>query len=231
MKIGLIGAMHDEIAALKNEMMITGTKTVARMEFTEGSIGNTEVVAVQSGIGKVNAAICAQILIDHFGVTHIINSGIAGSLNNVLNIGDFVVSTDVVHHDFDTTVFGYQPGEVSQLGTASFPADEDLRKKLAAAIRQAAPDINMLEGRVASGDQFISDAARKQWIRDTFHADCCEMEGSAIAQTAWINNVPFVIVRAISDKADGSDLMDYIAFESAAARHSADMLIAVLKQF
>ena len=231
MKIGLIGAMRDEIAALRNEMNITRTVTVAGMEFTEGTIGSMDAVAVQSGIGKVSAAACTQILIDHFRVTHVINSGIAGSLNNVLDIGDFVVSTDVVHHDFDATMFGYQQGEVPQLGTASFPADAELRKKIAAAIRQAAPDINLLEGRIASGDQFISDAEKKQWIRDTFHADCCEMEGSAIAQTAWINGIPFVIVRAISDKADGSDLMDYIAFESAAARHSADMLITVMKQF
>ena len=162
MKIGIIGAMSAEVAALKSKMKLAGTKRRAGMEFCEGTIGNTDVVIVQSGVGKVNAGCCVQILADLFDVTHIINTGVAGSLNNDINIGDIVVSTDALYHDVDATVFGYAKGEVPQLGTASFTADEMLRASAVRAIREADPDIQVFEGRVASGDQFICDRAVKK---------------------------------------------------------------------
>lgn len=217
MKVGIIGAMEAEVALIKENMAITRTVEKARMVFYEGAIGSTSVVVVRSGIGKVNAGMCVQILADCFNVTHLINTGVAGSLCNDLNIGDVVVSTEAVYHDVDATVFGYAPGEIPQMGIAAFPADEQLRKVAVEAVRTAAPDISVMEGRIASGDQFIAAAEQKSGISEKFSPLCTEMEGAAIAQAAFLNGIPFVILRAISDKADGSDLVDYPVFEKKAA--------------
>lgn len=224
MKIGIIGAMVEEVSELKASLQDAKVTKIARMEFCEGSFGNTDVVVVQSGIGKVNAAACAQILINHFGVTHVMNTGVAGSLNSKIDIGDIVVSTDAMYHDVDATIFGYAKGEVPQVGTASFVADEMLRKAAVEAVKEAAPDIHVFEGRVVSGDQFISSREVKNHIRDTFQGDCTEMEGAAIAQVAYINEVPFVIIRAISDKADDSGQEAYDVFEKKAAMHGAHVV-------
>lgn len=224
MKIGIIGAMAEEVSELKASLQDAKVTKIARMEFCEGSFGNTDVVVVQSGIGKVNAAACAQILINHFGVTHVMNTGVAGSLNAKIDIGDIVVSTDAMYHDVDATIFGYAKGEVPQVGTASFVADEMLRKAAVEAVKEAAPDIHVFEGRVVSGDQFISSREVKNHIRDTFQGDCTEMEGAAIAQVAYINDVPFVIIRAISDKADDSGQEAYDVFEKKAAMHCAHVV-------
>lgn len=224
MKIGIIGAMSEEVSELKASLQDAKVTKIARMEFCEGSFGNTDVVVVQSGIGKVNAAACAQILINHFGVTHVMNTGVAGSLNAKIDIGDIVVSTDAMYHDVDATIFGYAKGEVPQVGTASFVADEMLRKAAVEAVKEAAPDIHVFEGRVVSGDQFISSREVKNHIRDTFQGDCTEMEGAAIAQVAYINEVPFVIIRAISDKADDSGQEAYDVFEKKAAMHCAHVV-------
>ena len=224
MKIGIIGAMVEEVSELKASLQDAKVTKIARMEFCEGSFGNTDVVVVQSGIGKVNAAACAQILINHFGVTHVMNTGVAGSLNAKIDIGDIVVSTDAMYHDVDATIFGYAKGEVPQVGTASFVADEMLRKAAVEAVKEAAPDIHVFEGRVVSGDQFISSREVKNHIRDTFQGDCTEMEGAAIAQVAYINEVPLVIIRAISDKADDSGQEAYDVFEKKAAMHCAHVV-------
>ena len=231
-KIGIIGAMEVEISLLTQALDQSGSirkQTFAGMTFHEGRIGSTDVVVVRSGVGKVNAAICVQILADRFHVTHLLNTGVAGSLDNRLDIGDLAVSTEAVHHDVDATVFGYQPGEIPQLGTTAFPADPFLRKAAAAACRKAAPDIKLLEGRVVSGDQFISSRARKEEIKSVFGGLCTEMEGAAIAQAAWLNGLPFVILRAISDKADDSVSVSYDQFESKAARDCAGIVLFLLK--
>lgn len=221
MAVGIIGAMDVEVEALVRHMDVSRTFERAGMAFRAGSLGGAGVVVVRSGVGKVNAAVCVQILVDELGVDSVVNTGVAGSLDNRLGIGDIVVSTDVVHHDVDATVFGYARGEVPQLGTRFFAADEGLRRSAVAAARQVAPDVSVLEGRVASGDQFVSDASVKGRIASEFGALCCEMEGAAIAQACWLNGVPFVIVRAISDKADGSQKMLYPVFERQAAQHCA----------
>lgn len=223
-KIGIIGAMDLEVDALKSEMTVTSTSKRASMEFLEGTLNNTKVVIVKSGIGKINAALCAQILIDEFDVTHIINTGVAGSLNADLDIGDILISKDAVHHDMDVTIFGYKLGEVPQMGIREFPADEKMIEVAMATCKEVNPDINVREGRVASGDQFISSKEKKQFIIDNFDGDCAEMEGASIAQAAYLNNIPFVIIRAISDKADDSAEMDYPTFEKAAAKHSANLV-------
>lgn len=229
MKTGIIGAMDEEVLLLKEAMQVRKTVTLARMDFCEGEIAGKEVVIVKSGVGKVNAALCTQILADRFAVTRLINTGVAGSLDARINIGDVVLSTDAVQHDVNATLFGYQPGEVPALGMVSFAADDALRKALKESVRTSAPDISCFEGRVASGDQFIADAAQKKHIKETFDALCCEMEGAAIAQAATLNAIPFCIIRAISDKADGSDIVDYPVFEKKAARDCAGIVIHYLK--
>ena len=226
-RYGIIGAMESEVADLKKAMNVTENVTLAAMTFTQGTLYGKEAVVVQCGMGKVNAGVCAEILISLFHCTHIINTGAAGSLNNEINIGDVVVSTDAVMHDMDATVFGYEPGQTPGM-SAGFKADEELMKLCLNAIRETAPDINVFEGRVASGDQFISKREIKNRIRDTFRAECCEMEGAAIAQTASANEIPFVIVRYISDKADESTIVPYVEFEAKAADNSAKLIVNVL---
>ena len=224
MKIGIIGAMDVEVASLKEKMVISRTETYANMTFCEGTLGKTSVVIVKSGICKVNAAMCVQLLVDHFEVTHIINTGVAGSLDNAINIGDIVVSTDAQYHDVNATVFGYQKGEVPQMGIVAFPADPGLRAAAVRAVGHAAPDVAVFEGQVLSGDQFISTKARKKELMRDFHGKCTEMEGAAIAQAAYANNIPYVIIRAISDKADESVVESYDAFEAKAAVHCANIV-------
>lgn len=231
MKIGVIGAMEVEVDSLIAHMDVKEVTEKAGMKFHEGTIGHTACVIVQSGIAKVNAGICVQILADLFAVTHIINTGVAGSLDNDINVGDIVISTDAMYHDVDATVFGYAPGQVPQMKVVSFPADAALRAKAVSACKKAAPEIGIFEGRVVSGDQFISEHDKKVQIRNRFHGLCCEMEGAAIAQASWLNSIPFVIVRAISDKADEETTISYNDFEAKAARHCADLVLELLKDF
>ncbi|MBE5825337.1 MAG: 5'-methylthioadenosine/adenosylhomocysteine nucleosidase [Butyrivibrio sp.] len=229
MKIGIIGAMEVEVETLKAAMDIKNTVKKASMEFFEGTIGATQVVVVRSGICKVNAGICVQILADTFGVTHVLNTGAAGSLDARINIGDIVLSTDACYHDVDATIFGYRKGEIPQLGTQVFAADKELIEKAKEAIGKAAPDLGIFEGRVCSGDQFISSQEVKDAIKADFGGMCTEMEGAGIAQACYLNSIPFVIIRAISDKADGSDIMDYPEFEKKAAHDCAALVLELLK--
>lgn len=224
MKIGIIGAMDVEVARLKDRLEDLSVSVVAGSTFCEGAIDSTPAVIVKCGVGKVDAAVCVQVLVDLFGVEAVVNTGVAGSLDNRLDIGDVLVSADAVHHDVDVTNLGYAPGEVPGLGTTYFPADERLRKAAVDAVAAVAPEIACVEGRVASGDQFVRSQGEKRRIRDTFGASCAEMEGASIAQAAWMNHVPFVVVRAISDKADGSSQMEYPTFEAAAAEHCAKIV-------
>lgn len=221
MKFGIIGAMEVEVNQLVKQLEETQVTEIARMRFHEGTLAGVPCVVVQCGVGKVNAALCTQILALRFEVTHIVNTGVAGSLNNQLNIGDIVVSTDAVHHDVNATNFGYEPGEVPGMDIQAFPADAALQDAAFTAAKAANFQGAMVRGRVASGDQFVHDQAVKDRIKQTFGADCCEMEGASIAQACWLNGVPFVILRAISDKADGSDALAYPVFERRAARDCA----------
>lgn len=225
MKIGIIGAMELEVDTLKEKMVPSKVVKKANMEFHEGTLEGVPVVIVRSGIGKVNAAVCTQILADTFQVTNIINTGVAGSLNASLDIGDILVSTDAIHHDVDATIFGYQPGEVPQLGVREFKADERMADLAVESCQKVNPDIQVRKGRVVSGDQFISSNEVKNKLIELFQGDCAEMEGASIAHTAYLNNIPFVIIRAISDKADNSAEVDYPVFEREAAIHSANLVL------
>ncbi len=218
--IGIIGAMADEVALLQKEMQVEEIVEKAGMRFHKGNLCEKEVVVVQSGIGKVNAALCAQILVDIFRVDTLLNTGIAGSLDAQIDIGDMVISTDAVQHDVDATTFGDPLGQVPNMDTFSFPADEKLVELAKRVNEEVNPDIQTFTGRIVSGDQFISSQEAKEHLVNTFHAKCTEMEGAAIAHAAYLNQVSCVIIRAISDKADNSAEMDYPAFEQMAILHS-----------
>ncbi len=219
-KIGIIGAMEEEVAALREKLSDVQMLRKASMDFYAGTLHGKEVVVVRSGIGKVNAGICTQILADVYEVDAVINTGIAGSLKAEINIGDIVLSADTLQHDMDATGFGYEPGVIPRMETSCFVADQELLAAAKAACKEAVPEIQVFTGRVVSGDQFISDRQVKERIAEKFDGMCTEMEGAAIAQAAYLNQIPFVIIRAISDKADDSATMDYPTFERQAIAHS-----------
>ena len=228
--LGIIGAMDEEVAKIKEQMSdVTITKT-AGMEFFEGKLGGKDCVVVRSGIGKVNAGMCTQILADKFGVDAVINTGIAGSLRAEINIGDVVLSTDALQHDMDATGFGYKPGQIPRVDTLSFKADEKLIRLAEECCRRVNPEIGVFRGRVVSGDQFISDLKVKERLAAEFQGCCAEMEGAAIAQTAWRNQIPFVILRVISDKADGSAVADDNTFTGDCVRHCLRLVRGMVKK-
>ena len=220
MKLGIIGAMREEIETLLAAMADRSEEEHAGSVYYSGSLHGLPVVVVQCGVGKVNAALSAQILCDCYGVTHLVNTGIAGSLNPALDIGDLVVSTDAIYHDFDCVAFGYPACRVPGMDVDAFPADRELIE-LALSAAEAVNPGHCAMGRIASGDQFIASPERKERIVSLTGAVCTEMEGAAIAHAAYRNGVPFVILRAISDKADDSAHMDYPTFERRAAEHCA----------
>jgi len=229
-RIGIIGAMEEEVSRLKEKMENVSITTKASMDFYEGILEGKKAVVVRSGIGKVNAGMCTQILADLFRVDAVINTGIAGSLNNEVNIGDIVLSTDVLHHDMDATGFGYPKGQIPRMDTFSFEADGKLRELAQKVCREVNPEIGVHQGRIASGDQFISDNEVKDAIISEFAGYAVEMEGAAIGQAAYLNKIPFLIIRAISDKADGSAVVDYPSFEKAAIEHSVKLTLGMMKE-
>ncbi len=228
--IGIIGAMDEEVSILKESMEVEKVVNKASMDFYQGKLSNKEVVIVRSGIGKVNAAVCTQILVSEFGVSSVINTGVAGSLRNEINIGDIVLSDDALQHDMDATGFGYEPGIIPRMDVSVFKADERL-VNLAKEVNEAVnTDIATFVGRVVSGDQFISDKEKKQYLISQFDGFCTEMEGAAIAQTAYLNNIPYLVIRAISDKADNSAEMDYSEFERKAIEHTVKLVTELVNR-
>ena len=221
-KLGIIGAMTVEVESLVEKLADVRAARHTGSTYYEGKLEGLDVVVVQCGVGKVNAAMCAQILCDFYGVSHIVNTGIAGSLRAELDIGDLVVSRDVMHHDFDCCGFGYPMGKVPGMDVTAFPADEVLMGYAFAAAESVNPGHTRI-GRIASGDQFVCRKEQKENIISVTQGLCTEMEGAAIAQTAYRNGVPFVILRAISDKADDSAQMDYPTFETIAAHRCAEV--------
>ena len=229
MKLGIIGAMQVEVEILLSCLENKKETSVAGSAFYEGTLEGLEVAIVQCGVGKVNAAICAQILCDCFGVTHLVNTGIAGSLDAKLDIGDLLISKDAMYHDFDCVHFGYERGKVPGMDVVAFPADTAMIQ-LASQAEEAVHPGHVTVGRVASGDLFVAEKTAKDRIIATTQGLCTEMEGAAIAQTAYRNGVPFVILRAISDKADNSAEMDYPTFERIAAHRCAQVTQHLAKQ-
>lgn len=222
--IGLIGAMDEEVAILKENMQEKREMTKAAMTFVSGVLWGIPTVVVVSGIGKVNMAVCAQILIDEYGVDTLINTGVAGSLDAKIDIGDIVLSSEAQQHDMDVSALGDPVGTIPRMNESIFKADKELVQLAKAACEKANPDIHCYVGKVVSGDQFIASAEKKDFLIDTFHGMCAEMEGAAMAQVAYLNQIPFLIIRAISDKADNSGHEDYSVFAKKAIVHSVQLL-------
>lgn len=230
MKLGIIGAMEIEVAALKENMENKSEKTVAGSVYVEGTLEGLSVVIVQCGVGKVNAALCVQVLCDCFQVTHIVNTGVAGSLNAELDIGDFVISKEAVYHDFDCSTINpkYALGQVPGMEIVAFPSD-DLLIRLASAAAKAHCSGRAHVGIIATGDQFVASKEQKERIIKNTNALCTEMEGAAISQAAYRNGIPVVVIRAISDKADNTAWMDYAYFEAIAARQGTEVVRSMAK--
>ena len=238
-KVGIIGAMDVEVKTLKNTLKpLQGEQQVkvtlaGTLEFTEGLLEGTPVVIVKSGVGKVNAALCAQRLILQFGVTHIINTGIAGAMASGLKVLDFVASTDALYHDMDATGFGYKSTVIPQMDCSDFEADKQMldAATVTFAKLKEAEGHELVAGRIASGDQFISDRALKNKIREVCNPACVEMEGAAIAHACYVNKTPFIIIRCMSDMADDSGENTYNFNEETAAELSASLVKNMLENF
>ncbi|MCR5623462.1 MAG: 5'-methylthioadenosine/adenosylhomocysteine nucleosidase [Treponema sp.] len=232
-KIGIIGAMEVEVKALRSQLAEAKESVLGGLTFMEGTLEGTKVVIVRSGVGKVNAALCAQRLILQFGVSHIINSGIAGALAHGLKVLDFVASTDALYHDMNAVGFGYKMTQIPQMDCSDFPADPamiEAAEKAFASLDEAKGH-KLLKGRIASGDQFISDKALKERIKADCDPACVEMEGAAIAHACYLNKIPFLIIRCMSDMADDTGENTYSFNEEAAANLSAALVKNMLKGF
>ena len=228
MKIGIIGAMDVEVKALKEKMENVRQEDVSDISFFCGTLCGKDVVVARCGIGKVFAAICAQTMILKFGVTHVINTGVAGTLTDKLGLLDVAIADGVVQHDMDTSPIGDPVGLISGINKVVLPTS----KSLAELGQKAAERIGKktFTGIVASGDQFICDPKRKQFIVDNFGAVCCEMEGAAIGHVCYVNGVECLIVRSISDSADGSAHMDYPQLVSHAAAQSQKIIEGIVEE-
>lgn len=231
--IGIIGAMKKEIETIQQSMN-PGTdvhiKNVANMDFVELEIGEKSVVAVQSGVGKVNAGICTQILVDHFGVDLVINTGIAGALHPQVDVGDIVISTDLVQHDVDAVVFGYEKGQIPGIPVTYFPTDDVLRTLALEVCKEVNPDIGVYTGRIVSGDQFVSDSKVKKMLVEDFGGYCTEMEGAAIAQVAYLNQISCLVIRAMSDKADEQAHVSFENIQKMAIEHCTRLTLALIRR-
>ena len=225
---GIIGAMESEVNAIYAQMENKEIVEYNGIKFYKGSLYGKDVVVIQCGIGKVNAALCTQLLILTFGVDKVVNTGIAGATGTDLNIYDFVVSTETVYHDFDTQFFGYKLGQVPGL-PETFKADEKLVESVVSAFNNSklSSEHKIRTGLIASGDQFIAGGEKKNFIVSNFHPLCVEMEGCAVAHACYKNNVPFVVVRCMSDCADDTVQVRYDEAEASAL--SSTMLLSIIK--
>ena len=226
--IGVIGAMESEVCKLQAGLRTPAIESIANLTFYCGKIEKNELVLVQSGVGKVNAARAAQVLIDRYHPDYIINTGIAGGVGDGLHVGDFVIGTELLQHDFDLTGFGYAKGYISGCGDGQsasvFSSDAQLIQAFSKSASSALPAQSVHLGRIASGDVFVADVDRKIQIKNDFSVLAVEMEGAAIAQVAVANGVPFIVIRAISDLADGTATESFETFEEKTATLSAKIV-------
>ncbi|MCT8137351.1 5'-methylthioadenosine/adenosylhomocysteine nucleosidase [Anaerobacillus sp. CMMVII] len=220
MIIGIIGAMDEEIKLLKENIEIEEEVVKATITFYVGTLHGKEVVICKSGVGKVNAAITTQLLVDHFSVSKLIFTGVAGAVDPNLNIGDIVISTSAIQHDLDASALGFKKGEVPMFAYSSdFPADESLIN-LAKDAAKALEGVNVIKGRILSGDQFIADHQKVAELGELFEGKCVEMEGASVAHVAMLNNIPFVVIRSMSDKANGEANVNFAEFTKLASERS-----------
>ncbi len=225
---GIIGAMELEVETLISSLTEKEELSFSKRKFYKGKLNGKNVVIARCGVGKVNAALTVQMMVDKFNITDIINTGVAGSLNEKIDIGDIVLATGAVYHDMEAVAFGYERGQVPQMDIFEFPTAKELVDLAEKACLKVNPDIKVYKGRIASGDQFIADKETKNTIKNYFSPLCVEMEGAAMAHAAYVNGINCLIIRAISDKADDSAEMDYPTFEKEAAIHSARMVMEMM---
>jgi len=229
MRIGIIGAMEEEVKILRDSIDHKKTETIAKSEFTSGMMSGKDVVLLRSGIGKVNAAMTTSILIQTYRPDVIINTGSAGGLNPNLNVGDVVISTEVRHHDVDATVFGYEYGQVPQM-PAAFVADDKLAM-VAKHCSQQLEGVQTMMGLIATGDSFMNDPVRVEAVREKFEdLQAVEMEAAAIAQVAYQFGVPFVIIRSLSDIAGKESNISFEQYLDKAAKHSAELVMKIVEK-
>jgi adenosylhomocysteine nucleosidase len=227
MKIAIIGAMEEEVTLLRDRINDKKVEVIAGCEFTTGRMDGVDVVLLRSGIGKVNAAMSTSILLEKYTPDYVINTGSAGGYDPKLNVGDLVISTEVRHHDVDCTVFGYEYGQVPQLPPA-FLADKELIKVAIEGAKEIS-DIQTVQGLIATGDAFMNDPVRVDYIRDKFtDLKAVEMEAAAIAQVAYQFGIPFVIIRSLSDIAGKESNISFDQFLEKAALHSTNLVIKIV---
>ena len=230
---GIIGAMDSEIETLLSHLENKKEEKKYGLTFYLGKLKNYEVIIVKCGIGKVNAGRTTQVLISEYSPKYIINTGIGGGLNQQLKIGDIVISTDLIQHDFDVTAFGYAKGYMfigDKKEPTKYVADKELSEKIKKVLEKIKEGRNIFKGRILTGDLFVSSKEKREQLVQDFDGFCCEMEGAAIAQVAFLNNIPFAVLRLISDMPDGKGPEDYNAFEKEAARLSSLALELFLEQ-
>ncbi|WP_332634615.1 5'-methylthioadenosine/adenosylhomocysteine nucleosidase [Halalkalibacter flavus] len=229
MKIGIIGAMNEEIERMKSEMNVISTHTIATVTFYEGTMHEQDIILCKSGVGKVNAALTTQILIDKFAISHLLFTGVAGAVDESLDVGDLVISTSAMQHDLDVTALGFKKGQIPYFdGSSDFQADEELGR-IAVRAAETLTKRHIVQGRIVSGDQFIADNEYVTSLREEFTAACVEMEGASVAQVAVMNDVPFVIIRSMSDKANGEASINFQEFTELASEQSHLLVSNIVK--
>lgn len=228
MTIGIIAAMAEELEILLKDVTLEEKTEKANMTFHKGKLYGKDVVTVVCGIGKVNSAICTQILASEYKVDRIINVGVAGGIGKDIYPGDIVVAENLVQHDMDTTAFGDKMGQIPRLDTFDFKCNEEM-VSIAKKACESIPELNSFTGRIVSGDQFIANIEKIQWLDKEFGAISCEMEGASIAQVCYLNSIPFVVIRSISDNANNGAHMDYQKFIPVAVKNSTRILKQMLE--
>lgn len=227
--IGIIGAMTDEVKTITEMLEDRACESASGIEFNTGYLFGKRVVVAKCGVGKVFAAICAEAMALRYQPRLIVNTGVGGALDKSLRPLDVVIASSLVQHDMDTSPIGDPVGLISGINKIYFDTDRRAVELLAGAAKELG--LNSMVGIIASGDKFIARAEDKCYIRDTFSAVSCEMEGAAIAHTAFVNGIPFVVVRAISDSADGDASMDYMTFLPKAAEASTKLTLALVERY
>lgn len=229
MKFGIIGAMHEEVIELQKDMEVGYcVEKIANLEFMIGRLYGKEIVLVESGIGKVNAAFCTTLLKEHFQVDQLLFTGVAGALNPKIEIADIVLGTELMEHDFDVRAFGYPLGKIPRMDTFAFPCDQGLLALAQKVGEELFGKEHIFQGRIISGDQFIADVEKIQFLREEFQGECTEMEGAAVAHVCYLLQLPCLIIRSISDKANHDAQVDFPEFVKRAAGNSKKMIEAIL---
>ena len=219
--IGIICAEEKELLEIKRLMINIKEKNIYEKTFYIGNIENKKIILVKSNVGKVNSARVCQMLIDNFNIELVINVGTAGSVDNNLEIGDVVVASELFQYDFDVTPFGRKLGEIENIGE-SIKVDNKLLNLFAG--------MNVKKGIIASGDKFIVNKEEKDKIRNSFGALCIEMEGASIAQVCYLDKIPFLVIRSITDKLDGSSKVEFEMFLESSSKIAADILKNILSK-